>query len=83
METTEILALVNSGVSVLALFLSIILKRKSATASKTLEEIGKEAQEKANKYIKRQCKKNKITLDTKSDNNQNNNSTTTENVGNI
>lgn len=83
METTEILALINSGISALALFLSIILKRKSPKTSKTLEEIGEEAKAKADAYIAKQCKKNKITLDTKSDNNQNNNSNTTETVGNV
>ena len=82
METTEILTLVNSSISALALFLSIILKRKSPKTSKTLEEIGEEAKAKADKYIAKQCKKNKITLDTKSENNSNNNSNTTENMGN-
>ena len=84
MENIEqILSLTSAGVSFLALLLSIILKRKNPKTSKTLEEIGEEAKKKADKYIAKQCKKNKINLDTKSDNNQNNNSTTTETVGNV
>ena len=82
METTEIIALANSGISALALFLSILLKRKSPKTAKTLEEIGEEAKAKADKYIAKQCKKNKITLDTKSENNTSNNSNTTQTVGN-
>lgn len=80
METTEILAIVNSGVSILAVLLSIILKRKSPVASKTLEEIGKEAEKKANKYIEKQCKKNKITLNTKSEDNSVLDTSTNQNI---
>ena len=65
METEEILTLINSGISFLALFLSIILKRK-VSIPKTKEQIAEEAKAKADKYIAKQFKKNKITLDTKS-----------------
>lgn len=82
MEIETILTLINSGVSFLALLLSVILKRKTSQA-KSLEQIAEEANAKAQKYITKQCKKNKISLDTKSDNNQNNNSITTEIVESI
>ena len=83
MEVNEIVAIANTAISVLALGLSILLKRKSPKAAKTLEEIGEEAKKKADKYIAKQCKKNKITLDTKSEDNSNNNSNTTETVANV
>lgn len=80
MENLEpILTLASTGVSFLALGLSIILKRKASTI-KTAEQIAKEANEKAQKYIAKQCKKYGIDNQTKSVDSQNDNTNTNQNI---
>ena len=81
MDQETIIAIINSGISFLALILSVILKRKGYK-TKTPEEIAEEANAKAQKYIAKQCKKYKINSDTKSNNNQNNVTNPTQNLEN-
>lgn len=70
MASSEIVTIISAGVSLVALVLSIVLKRKSPAISKTLEEISQEALQygniKANKYFNKQCKKYKIDVSDKS-----------------
>ena len=83
MEIEAITSIVSTGISALALILSIFLKRKSAAASKTLEDISQEANKVAQKYFEKQCKKNKITVSKSEDNTTNSEAVTTPDTINL
>lgn len=81
METDLVLIIVNSAVSAIAMIMSVVMGKKGAS-TKTLEQIGIEANAKAQKYITKQCKKYKLSNETKSETNESGNTSTAENLEN-
>lgn len=61
MDTNTIGMLVSTGVSTLALILSVILKKKGIDTT-TLQEIQHKAELKKQKYIEKQCAKHNIEI---------------------
>lgn len=61
MDTNTIGMLVSTGVSTLALILSVILKKRGVDTT-TLEDIQKRADVIRQKYIDKQCAKHKIEI---------------------